>query len=311
MKCKYNPLASAIVTSLLLAASISDSFADVQYFAGNNSFNSRTGKPSSLTNLSSSMPSDLLSRVLNKLPEGQPIGNDPSKLALLTDDKGANLKFIKDATVSIIFVAEGAGYQNAISFFNFPSGNLDTLTKSQINDKVVFPNFSAVNSGGGLAFGDAVNIGTVLSGTSLGFTVFANAWGGWGFTSTNNTFRTIKSLNPEGSTNNLNAHTVLLSSATDKIFVIGFEDLNRVSGSDNDFNDAIVAIKVDPYDAVDTGNIITLDPTPTPTPTPTPYSASGIKDPVSWREVTTPPTVVDPIKEAKKVAKTTGNGNGN
>jgi len=70
----------------------------------------------------------------------------------------------------------------------------------------------------------------------------------------------LKSLNPEPATNNLNQHTLLLgdtpliSTKDGRVYsrmILGFEDLLRTSSScDHDFNDMLLAVHVTPSDAV-------------------------------------------------------------
>lgn len=99
-------------------------------------------------------------------------------------------------------------------------------------------------------------------------------------------FRTIKRFNPEPvNASNLQAHTILFSYPEKELLVLAFEDLNRQSGtlndynytSDNDFNDVIIAIHVSPFPAVDCAKCNLLVPDPickTPvTTTPIPAAA--------------------------------------
>ncbi len=72
-------------------------------------------------------------------------------------------------------------------------------------------------------------------------------------------FRTIKSLNTEVATNNLDMHAVLFADPEHELIFLAFEDLNRDNTnansqglvSDNDFNDVILAIRVTPFSAVE------------------------------------------------------------
>ena len=263
-----------------------------------NSYNSSTGVPSPMVN--KVIPSTMLTRVRTLLPES----NREAHKTLLTDDLGANIFLKKDAKVTVAFVEEGAGYLNSIGFFKF--------TPMQYNqgftpdDKIIFPNFSKSGSGGYLVPGNAVELGTISAGTAVGFTVVSDGFKSGKVNpnqSTNYIFRTIKKLNPELSPKN--AHTVLLSSPSDGMLVLGIEDLNReTQSSDDDFNDAILAIFVEPFDAVDTCNTVDmntglisstcgggggggggagngLNP---------PASGVGVNGRVNWKEITTPST---------------------
>lgn len=267
------------------------------------------GMPSKLAKSSSPLPNDLTTKLLALLPEGQNINNNTTSKALIDDNQGANIFLKADATVNISYVAEGAGYLNALAFFNFNSADFDnatTLNNSTIKDKVIFPNFSAAPDGK-MYFGGTVTLNKVLANTAIGFTCISNGWQSSartvnGSQRSNAIFRSIKRLNPEPSTNNLNAHNVLLVDTVNEVIVVGFEDLNREKSSnndygyasDNDFNDVIFAIKVTPFSAVDLTHAKDIQGK-----TITPVTAQGNSGPVSWREVTTPPAVVDPVKDAK------------
>ncbi|MCX7097304.1 MAG: LruC domain-containing protein [Methylococcales bacterium] len=231
----------------LLAAPLAAQAKEWQYWGP---YDANTGVPKTLVDMSSKMPADLKDRVLKKLPEGVNIKNNPE--IQLTDDLGANLYLVKDATVTVAFVDEGAGYLNALGFFEFKPDSLPTRG-SDVNEKIIFPNFSKPQ----LKYGDAVELGAFKAGSAIGFTLAADAWKPSlravdPNQSTDWIFRTIKSLNPEIDDNrNLRAHTVLLSNSQDGLLILGLEDINRQKGGDHDFNDAIIAIHVTPFSAVD------------------------------------------------------------
>jgi len=257
MKNNYQQL---FKTGLLVAGAmlaIPAHAAEWQYFGA---YDANTGVPKVMTDFKSKLPSDLLSRVIKKLPEGLNINKNPEKL--LTDDLGANLYLVKDAKVTVAFVSEGAGYQNALGFFKFKAEDLPN--QGQTLDKIIFPNVSEPY----LKFGNAVELGAFKAGEAIGFTLVADGWkSNLRKVNPNQSkdwiFRTIKRLNPEvDDINNYRAHTVLLSSPQDELLVLGLEDINRTPGfgSDNDFNDAIIAIHVTPFSAIDRSQLNDLTP---------------------------------------------------
>lgn len=231
----------------LAATSVTAQARDWEYFG---EYDAATGVPKTLVDMTSKMPDDLKARVLQKLPEGLNIKKNTE--IQLTDDLGANLYLVKDAKITVAYVDEGAGYSNALGFFEFNPSNVPTKG-SAIKDKIIFPNFSQPN----LKYGDAVEIGNFKAGSAIGFTIAANAWkSGLRAVDPNQStdwiFRTIKDLNPEvNDGRNLRAHTVLLSNSQDGLLILGLEDINREVGGDHDFNDAIIAIHVTPFSAVD------------------------------------------------------------
>jgi len=255
----------AINACLLLGSVLATANAQVQASDGIEwkylgQYDANKGVPKKMVDLSGDMPSDLLSRVLEKLPEGQNINKNSENL--LTDDLGANIFLVKDAEVTVAFVDEGAGYQNALGYFKFKAE--DIPSQNEVEDKIIFPNVSKPQ----LKYGNAVELGKFKAGEAIGFTLVADGWKpslrkvnpnqskDW-------IFRTIKRLNPEiDNANNYRAHTVLLSNPQDGLLILGLEDINRTPsyGSDNDFNDAIIAIKVTPFSAVDRSQLNDLAP---------------------------------------------------
>ncbi len=241
----------------------------------------------------------IIDKVMKFLPEGKSVPkNAPS---LLTDDRHANIYLSGAATdVQVAYVFEGAGYTNSVGFFNFRTDISTPLNAISLGDKILFPNFSGTGTGGTMNFGDWVSLGPMAKDTAIGFTLVSNGWKS-GKVDANRTvnqiFRTVSALNPE-STSDYKRHTVLLSDPNAKILVIGIEDLNRQSCSNNDwsactdddFNDVILAVCVDPWTSVDCSDCTTIDP---------PVAKPGVSGPSSWTEVTESLTENDPIKAQK------------
>ena len=252
----------------------------------------------------------MVDSVIKRLPEGSNVSSKSPEL--ITNDKGANIFLKGSASIKVAFVYDGAGYKNSLGYFS--TTDLSTLTSSNAADSIIFSNFSA-SPDGALKLGDTFDLGLFSSGSIIGFTLASNGWQN-GMVDPTRTkdqiFRTVKALNPE-STDTNRAHTVLLSDATSGILLLGIEDLNRDSCSkndysycsDNDFNDAVIGICVDPASAISNINDIpTLEP-PKPSP--------GVSGPSNWRELNEPITENDPIKTQKanaRAAANSNNGNG-
>jgi len=214
------------------------------------------------------VPAGIMSKVLRLLPEGHRL---ETTSPLLTEDNQANILLKKDANIKVAFVDEGAGYTNSLGFFSFDKTQMAGLTSSSITERIIFPNFSKIGAGGNLTLGDTVDLGTITAGTGVGFTLVSNGWRSNQVRTdrtANQIFRTVKGLNPESTANKLNYHTVLLSDPASQVLVIGIEDLNRENSAyndygyatDDDFNDAVLAICVDPFDAIeDVDTLINID----------------------------------------------------
>ncbi|MFO1417778.1 MAG: LruC domain-containing protein [Methylotetracoccus sp.] len=244
-----------LVLSLTAALSTPSMAIDWQYFG---SYNPKNGVPDNMINVADTLPTGLLDIIHKKLPESIDIRkNDPS---LIADDFGANLYLVEDADVRLVFVYEGAGYQNSVGIFDFDP-NAQPTAPDQLVDRIVFPNTSTPP----LKAGDAIELGRFKAGSALGFTIVSDGWKpGLGKVnpnqSKNSIFRSLMGLNPEKPGNdNLNAHAVLLSKPEDGLLVLGFEDLNRESSSDDDFNDVLLALQVTPYTAVERSSLASFN----------------------------------------------------
>jgi LruC domain-containing protein len=236
----------------LAAATLPTQAASWEYFG---EFQSN-GVPKNMIDLSGAMPPGLLNEIYKRLPESLDVRKNDAKL--ITDDLGANIQLLEDAEITVAFVNEGAGYTNSVGFFAFDPAN-KPKTVGDVKTRVMFPNFSLPM----MKYGNAVSLGKFKAGTGVGFSILANAWNGKAVNPAqpdSMTYFSMKGLNPEAAgTANLNAHTVLLSKPEDSLLVLGFEDLTRTwSGCDHDFNDAIIAIKVTPFSAVDRSQIQSL-----------------------------------------------------
>jgi len=149
------------------------------------------------------------------------VGIDPSALTLTAD-----------ATVTVYFISEGAGYQNSFGWYD-----ASTDPTSADNRNTVWANASGTGEGlaggGSLDSGTAVEIGTFEAGTELGFFLVANG----NQNPDGYIYTTDANYNPDGL-----AHLFAGLLPEEGLLAIGFEDL--YGGGDNDFNDLIIAIDI-------------------------------------------------------------------
>ena len=178
---------------------------------------------------------------------------------LKSEDDGS-LVLEKDAEVWVTFVHEGAGFMNTLAYYTHKNG-VAPATKADIKDQtVIYPNVSFSGSGGGLNSGNKVQLfyydpktsaytNIFPAGTTVCWLLRSNGWTGSAVGSGYNNMYSDARFNPEKTAEN-RKHNVVLKDVSRKIFVLGFEDLNRENGSDNDFNDAVFYATVTPYEAV-------------------------------------------------------------
>ncbi|MEL7488769.1 MAG: DUF4114 domain-containing protein [Pseudomonadota bacterium] len=265
-----------------------------------------SGLPSNLSVLP--VEQSVLDTIARELPEQSAIGND-----FLQSEFSPNLYFSEDAMVSVSFISEGAGYRNSVGYFSYESDAFDGFTFSSIDTdssgiisvselnalsgvtaaEFIFPNTSALGSGGLLQAGDTTVIGggsvsvgldgeldfsggTVFeTGSNLGFFLSANAWNGSGINGVDNsldpnTFYSLDFLNPEaGPLATINddvldaRHVALLEVQETGDVILGFEDLLRYEG-DNDFNDAVFIVNASPATAIADSPIVQVSAAPGP-----------------------------------------------
>lgn len=165
---------------------------------------------------------------------------------------------LKDsADVWVTFVHEGAGWRNALGYYSYNLNNPPTTRAEIAKLTIIFPNVSYQGSGGGMISGNKVKIGTFSKNTGIGWFLVANGWNG----STVGNGNYIQYSNPDfnlETVSNLRPHMVMLNSVARNRVLIGFEDMGRQSGADNDFNDALFYVTANPYTSIQFTDVVAL-----------------------------------------------------
>lgn len=192
------------------------------------------------------------------LPERLKLTDSHPEYIESTDE--GSIVLIEDAEVWVTFVHEGAGYKNTLGYYTHANDN-SPATKSDIKDAtVIFPNVSYLGSGGKLVSGNKVQLlylnkqtntysNIFPAGTTIAWFYIANAFNYGNISSSNPTYYSDKRFNPEADENK-RKHNVILKDNARRLLLIGFEDLNRGSDSDEDFNDGVFYSTITPYTAV-------------------------------------------------------------
>jgi LruC domain-containing protein len=165
-----------------------------------------------------------------------------------------NLVLNDACNVWVTFVHEGAGYRNVLGYYTYKTGNPPATPTAIDSVHIIFPNVSFSGSGGGLASGNKVHLGTFAPGTEIGWVLIADGFRGTSITTGNWVLYSDKNLNPEADVNK-KEHTILLNDIGRGKFLLSFEDQRRDGTTDNDFNDAIFYVTADPISSVSTENI--------------------------------------------------------
>lgn len=164
----------------------------------------------------------------------------------------------KEADVWVTFVAEGAGYRNALGYYTYTLGQEPATVDDITHHNIIFPNASMAGSGGGLYSGDRVNLGRFPANTVISWYLVANGWNWGSVHTTRQVYYSNPEFNPESSADK-KTHMVLLYDEGRDLTLLGFEDLRRDLRSDDDFNDAVFYAKSNPVDAIYIGNLAELD----------------------------------------------------
>ncbi|WP_346859573.1 LruC domain-containing protein [uncultured Draconibacterium sp.] len=199
---------------------------------------------------------NLLDDVNASLPENKkvPVVN-PEYIASGTE---TNIVLTKTADVWVTFVAEGAGYKNALGYYTYKVGEEPQSVEDISALNIVFPNASFVGSGGGLRSGDKVKLGRFSAGTVVAWFLVADGFASNVVTNRRGVYYSQPSLNIETNPT-LKTHMVMLWDKSRETFLFGFEDIQRDnSGCDQDFNDLVFYATANPVDAVQRDNVVSL-----------------------------------------------------
>ena len=213
------------------------------------------GVPNYLEKVGDIIPQSLLNDVNASLPERivLPVSH-PQYLA--KGNEGA-VVLKEPADVWITFLSEGAGYLNAIGYYTYDAQKPPTKVSEISKLNVIFPNSSLPGSGGGLKSGSKVYLGRFETGQAIGWFLVPNGWSSGKVYGTTVYF-SDPILNPEVKPEN-RQHTVLLHDNLRQLVILGFEDINRENGSDNDFNDALFYVTANPPSAIDVTAVPLID----------------------------------------------------
>jgi choice-of-anchor A domain-containing protein/uncharacterized repeat protein (TIGR01451 family) len=216
-----------------------------------------SGVPNYLETNSDTIKKSLLDQIYASLPESRNVlSHHPQYLS-----KGAKTDILlkEKAEVYVTFVYEGAGYLNSLGFYTYNKNtSLDSARQIKDNMTIIFPNCSMPGSGGCLKPGSKVKLGVFDEGTKIGWFILSNGFKSGKVTDGLYTLYSDEKLNPEPDTTK-RQHNILLKDTDNGRIVLGFEDVRRDMGSDNDFNDVLFYITANPFRAIDTSYIPPVD----------------------------------------------------
>lgn len=216
------------------------------------------GKPNYLTT-SDIIDAELLADINASLPEGKKLPE--SHPQYISNSIESNLVLKDSAEVWVTFVHEGAGYKNVLGYYTYQKNNTPADASGITNLTIIYPNTSFYGSGGALFSGDKVSIGKFPANTVIGWFIVQDGYSTTtGIVSENALrFYSDEQFNPE-SNSAIRQHNILLKDEQRKLLILGFEDIKRdITGCDQDFNDCVFYATVNPFTAVETSFLPTID----------------------------------------------------
>ena len=245
------------------------------YILGN--YNATTGYPS-YTDTTEPASVELVSRISSTLPEKFDQVQEPFKTTkgYFANVNQANIEVIDNAYIWVTFVTEGAGVNNSVGYFYYPTNN-PPQSVGDINKKIIiFPNSSNANNDGGsgtLTNGTKVKLryqnpsngewsDIFPAGVTVSWFLITSGWSGSGYD-----YLFANRTKNQYSIYNFNAgsspQTLLLFDPETQKIVLGFEDISTgeypngigaqgTKPSDKDFNDIVCLITATPITAVNT-----------------------------------------------------------
>ncbi|MCW3785307.1 DUF4114 domain-containing protein [Plebeiibacterium sediminum] len=159
---------------------------------------------------------------------------------LFSETAQLSIRVTKETPVYVSFINEGASWKNTFGYYTYNENN-PPQSIDDLETHIVFPNVSKVNEGGGLDFGDRVQLGdsSFPAGTVIGFYIVARGWKNGLTVDGDYTHYTDRIFN----INQRQQSTLFLSSDCDDI-VLTFEDVKvDLNSCDHDYNDIILTIK--------------------------------------------------------------------
>lgn len=240
-----------VFATVLLSVSV---FAQVKFvYLGQ--YNAQ-GVPEYLEDTSDVIGQDFLNDINAALPDKKPVPQyNPQYISLKSE---TDIVLDAQTDLWVTFAFEAAGYNNALGFYTYnPASPPKTITDIKTHT-LIFPNVSFSNSGGGLRSGDKVYIGKFDANTAVGWFVVADAFKNGKMTQGKYIVYSEPVLNPEKASV-LQSHTVLLNDTKRGKLVLGFEDVLRDQGSDQDFNDIVFYITASTYSAIKTEEVVPIN----------------------------------------------------
>lgn len=218
------------------------------------------GVPDYMEAVADSFDANFLQRLNYSLPERVSIPNTyPEFLAAGNE---TNIEISDTTDVWVTFLHEGAGYKNVFCYYSYDTANPPISPADIDSMTVIFPNVSYQS---GFSSGAKAYLGKFLPGQTIGWSIIVDGWGNSGIDFNNGILFSDPALNPGAA--DYQQHLIFLYDSLTTKYIIGFEDIVRDPnitnrGSDEDFNDVVFTVTLDPVPPTIPGVPPTIDPPP-------------------------------------------------
>jgi LruC domain-containing protein len=209
------------------------------------------GVPDNLEKTNDPIDGSMLNDINASLPERMPVPTYNPEY--LSQNNETDIVLNEAAEVWVTFVHEGAGNKNILGYYTYKKGHPPVTKKDIDTIHVIFPNASYLNSGGGLVSGNKAKLGNFAANTVIGWVCIADGYRNNTISAGSFIFYSDPELNPETDPA-LRQHNVMLYDQARQKVLLGFEDLKRGPGSDDDFNDIVFYVTSNPLTAIDNNN---------------------------------------------------------
>lgn len=241
--------------SMLLSAILIFTTADAQFLTLG-TYNSN-GKPNYLVVPGDVVTNDFRTRINNTLPESRPVPTYNPRL--ISDTVPETIQANCNIDVWVSFVYEGASYRNVLGFYTY-TGATPASAPANNQVRLIFPNASRSGDGGELNAGDKVYLGNFPSGTKIAFVLYSNGWNGSAPTVGNGAIWSVSAWNTAVADPAKRKHMVMVTDSVTNRIVLGFEDIRRDLGGDQDFNDCLFYVTTNPITCDNRSSIPVLNP---------------------------------------------------
>ena len=157
-----------------------------------------------------------------------------------------NIDILTQSEVYITYITEGAGWMDALGYFTFNTNQPPSSSSAIDTIHVIFPNVSNTGSGGGLNPGNKIYLGKFPAGKSIGFAHVPHGWNGLSVYvgPASDVWYSIPAFNTTDPL--MLKHLLLFKDPSRQQILFTLEDQGKYQGSDQDCNDNVFYITINP-----------------------------------------------------------------